>query len=181
MCSYAEFVETYNDWNLTGHDVRRILNLNSNKYRKLRKQAICNGDIPETRHMNKTGAKFYTCTSNNTFLVKKQTGGVCKVFGEFTDEDDAKYIVKLCLNNGWDENDFIRSEINRLKVKPKNYSIVNGYYTVQKVVDGRNTVFLRVRVGNVSEDVIQSIVERFNCDGWNETTKSKVIEEFNIN
>ena len=57
---YEDFVNDYNNPEITGEDVRRYNKLNPKQYSNLRAKALKNGDISSPRHMNTTGAKFYT-------------------------------------------------------------------------------------------------------------------------
>ena len=68
---YEDFVKDYNNPNITGEDVKRINGLNARQYSHLRAEALHNGDISSPRHMNTSGAKFYTKTKNgDLFLLK---------------------------------------------------------------------------------------------------------------
>ncbi|MBQ8017488.1 MAG: hypothetical protein IJ258_05210 [Methanobrevibacter sp.] len=180
MTVYEDFVSDYNNLNLTAHDVRRIHGLNGREYSHMCNQARNNGDIPDVRHMNSTNAKFYRQTRDGKFTVQKQTAGIYQHVGKFESEEDAKYIAALCLSNDWVISPEIRFEINRLKVKPKNYSFVNGHYIIQKFIDGRNKVFASIPADKVSEDTVREIVDRFRCMGWNEECKTRILEEFDI-
>ena len=90
MCEYTDFIEDYNNPNITAHDVRRINNLNSKQYQTLRNTAISNGDIPATRHMNKTTAKFYSKRNDGCYEVQKTTDGKKLYVGRFPNETTAK-------------------------------------------------------------------------------------------
>lgn len=68
---YEEFVNSYNNPEITGEDIKRLNGLNSRQYSNLRRKALDNEDISTPRHMNATGAKFYTKNKNGEFIVKK--------------------------------------------------------------------------------------------------------------
>ena len=180
MSVYEDFVEDYNNLNITAHDVRRIHGLNGREYSHMRIQARNNGDIPDVRHMNSTNAKFYRQTRDGKFTVQKQTAGIYQHVGKFESEEDAKYIAALCLSTDWVITPEIKFEINRLKVKPKNYTLVNRHYIIQKFIDGRNKVFASIPEDKVSEDTVREIVNRFRGVGWNEKYKSRILKEFDI-
>ena len=180
MSVYEDFVEDYNNLNITAHDVRRIHGLNGSEYSHMRNQARNNGDIPDVRHMKSTNAKLYRRTRDGKFTVQKQTAGIYQHVGKFESEEDAKYIAALCLSTDWVITPEIRFEINRLKVKPKNFSVVNGHYIIQKFIDGRNKVFASIPADKVSEDTVREIVNRFRGVGWNEKYKSRILKEFDI-
>ena len=74
----------------------------------------------------------------------------------------------------------IKDFINSNKVKPKNYSIVNGYYIVQMQVNGVNRVFASVPVDRVDEEVIKQVVDEFRRLHWNIGYKDEVLKLFNI-
>ncbi|MBR0369737.1 MAG: hypothetical protein IJH63_03295 [Methanobrevibacter sp.] len=141
---YEDFVKDYNNPNITGEDVKRYNKLNARQYSCLRAEALHNGDISTPRHMNSTGAKFYTKTKNGEFIVKKQYGHKTTVVGRFGDEVTAQMIVALCKTFNWDLNQ-ITNVIDEYKVKPKNYSKVNGYFIVEKRINGERVVFYRFK------------------------------------
>lgn len=174
---YEDFVTDYNNPNITAHDVRRINNLNSKQYSNFRKIAIRNGDIPKVRHMNQTSAKFYSKRSDGYYDVQKYINGKKMYIGKFPDQNTAELVVDMCKSVNWDLN---KVNIDNLKVLPKNYSIVNGYYIIQKSVNGVNTVFATIHSSKVDEDTIKEIVNRFRCFGWNLSCKDKVLKEFDI-
>lgn len=101
---YEDFVKDYNNPNITGMDVKRLNGLNSRQYLSLRDEALNNGDITAPRHMNTTGAKFYTKTKNGDYIVKKQYGHKTILVGRFRDEATAEKIVSLCKPVNWDLN-----------------------------------------------------------------------------
>lgn len=173
---YEDFVEDYNNPHITAHDVRRINNLNSKQYSNLRKIAIRNGDIPKVRHMNQTTAKFYSKT-NDGYIVQKYINGRKLYVGKFPDQNTAELVVDMCKAVDWDLN---KVDIDNLKVLPKNYTLINGYYVIQKSIDGCNKVFATIHSSKVDEDTVKKIVDRFRCNGWNLSCKDKVLEEFNI-
>ena len=179
MCEYTDFIEDYNNPNLTAHDVRRINNLNSKQYQTLRNTAISNGDIPATRHMNKTTAKFYSKRNDGCYEVQKTTDGKKLYVGRFPNETTAQKVVAKCIEHNWRVNE-IKDFINSNKVKPKSYSIVKGYYIVQKQVNGVNRVFARVPVDRVDEEVIKQVGDEFRRLHWNIGYKDEVLNLFNI-
>lgn len=181
MCEYTAFVKDYNNKNITAHDVRRINNLNSREYREIRNIAIRNGDIPKVRHMNQTTAKFYYQKQNGEWSVQKQFKDQYIHVGDFPNETTAKMIRDKCLEVDWELNK-IRDIIDANKIsKVKNYTVINGYWVIQKSVNGKVETFAVIRQDKVSEDIICSIVDRFRSLEWNLSLKDSVLEEFNIN
>jgi len=176
---YNDFVSDYNNMNITAHDVRRINNLNSKQYCNLRNMAIRNGDIPKVRHMNQTTAKFYSKRSDGYYDVQKQIDGKKLYIGRFPDENTAKKVVKECIKHNWEINK-IKPFIDDNRVKPKNYALVNGYYIIQKAVDGKNTVFASIHQDKISSDVVEDIVDEFRRVNWNIGYKDAILELFNV-
>lgn len=90
---YEEFVNSYNNPEITGENIKRLNGLNSRQYSNLRQKALDNGDITTPRHMNTIGAKFYTKNKNGEFIVKKQFSHKTLLIGRFADEQTAQMIV----------------------------------------------------------------------------------------
>ena len=175
MCNYKNFVEDYNNLNMTTHEVRRIHGLNSREYMEVRSLALENGDISNNRHANKRNAKFYTVRSDGTVDVQKQFNGKKVYFGRFKNEEDAKMIVRKLINNNWVVNKEIRNLIDECKCKPKNYSIVNGYYVIQKSLNGRNEVYATLSMEDYSENDIISLVKKFRNCRWDKKEISRIL------
>lgn len=171
LSCYDDFVKDYNNPSLTGEDVRRKNGLNPHRYSEIRKIALENGDIPVSRRMNRTDAKFYT-KSNDAFVVKKQFGNDCLFVGRFASEETAELIVNKCKEVNWNINqisDFIETH----KIKPKNYSYSNNHFTVQKVIDGKNVVFCRVN----TESTAQKVVEELRKCDWNYEKVDEILKK----
>ena len=179
MSVYTDFVRDYNNMNLTGHDVRRIHGLNSKQYSNLRNEALNNGDIPEHRLRNYEGAKYYHKLQNGNLRVKKVFGDETIYIGDFKDETTAKIIVESCKNVDWDV-DKVSDVIEANKIKPKNYSLVNGYYIISKYIKGVNKTFACIHKDLISEYTVQCIVNRFRECNWNYTIKNEILKEFNL-
>ena len=180
MCSYSEFVEAYNNPHITGHDVRRIKGLNGNQYSKLRAKALRLGDIPAHRYMINPNAKYYTKTPTGDFQVQKTINGRKIIVGRFADEETAKEIVDACIKVDWDikQIDYL---IKWKGVKPKNYTVNNGRWIIQKSINGRNVAFNTFLQSKVDEDTIIDIVDFYRENDWDLTLKDKIKDLFNIN
>ena len=165
---YEEFVNSYNNPEITGEDIKRLNGLNSKQYSKLRQKALSNGDITTPRHMNANGAKFYTKTKKGDYIVKKQYGHKTILVGRFPDEATAQMIVLKCKLVNWDINK-ISHIIEENKVKPKNYTHVNGNYIVEKRINGERIIFCRFK----QESQAQKMVQELRKNNWD---KSKVSE-----
>jgi len=179
LSAYTSFVNDYNNPKLTGHDVRRLNNLNHKEYGLLRKQAIQNGDIPAVRHMNQQQAKFYSQKADGTYTVQKQIGDKIIYVGRFPDKQTSKKVVRECIEHNWQVNE-VQDFIDTVKVKPKNYSLVNGYYVIQKSINGVNTVFCTLNADKVSEDIVKSIVSDLRDCGWDMLVTDMVLKEYGV-
>lgn len=174
MVDYNCFVEDYNNPNITAHDVRRLHNLNAKQYSRIRAKAVENGDIPPVRHMNQSNAKFYIKTKYG-YQVQKTINGKKKIIGNFRDEKTAKKIVKKCIEHNWQINS-IQDFIEDNKVKPKNYSLVGGYWVISKTINGVRTVYNIFSENDVDETTIRKIVSFYRSVSWNSSYKNKVLE-----
>lgn len=181
MINYNEFVKDYNNMNITAHEVRRLNSLNSREYREIRNMAIANGDIPKHRHMNTTGAKFYFRKPDGSWTVQKRfANGQNICVGDFLDEATAKMIRDKCISVNWNLNE-ISDLINEKKIKKvKNYTLINGYWFIQKTVEGKLETFLSIKQDLMSEDDVKKIVEEFRKVNWNIRCKDSVLAQFNI-
>lgn len=173
---YEDFVKDYNNPNITGEDVKRYNGLNAKQYSYLRAEALHNGDITSPRHMNTTGAKFYTKTKNGDFIVKKQYGNKALSIGRFSDEITAQIIVSLCKAVDWNLNR-IRNVIDEYKIKPKNYSKVNGYYIVEKRINGERIVFYRFK----QEAHAIHMVNKLRQYDWDKSKVDLILDEISLN
>ena len=174
MVDYAKFVVDYNNPNITAHDVRRINNLNAKQYSRIRAKAVKNGDIPPVRHMNKTNAKFYIKTKYG-YQVQKTINGEKTIIGNFKEEKTAKKIVEKCKEHNWQINE-IQKYIEDNKTKPKNYSLVNGYWIISKTINGVRTVYNIFNKKEVDEATVRKIVDFYRSVSWNFNYKQKVLE-----
>lgn len=173
MCNYNSFVNDYNNPNLTAHDVRRINKLNGKQYSRIRAIALTKGDIPKVRHMNTTGAKFYTRTSNGQYQVQKTINGKKTIIGRFKDRDTAEEIVNACINHNWQINE-IKGLIDLLEVKPKNYSRVGDCWVVQKSINSKNVVFNSFNINLINETKVLEIVDFYRNHNWDIGLKNYV-------
>ena len=173
---YEEFVKDYNNPNMTGEDIKRLNGLNARQYSNLRAEALSNGDISSPRHMNTTGAKFYTKTKNGDYIVKKQFGHKTVLAGRFSDEKTAQMIVSLCKGVNWDLSK-IRHTIDENKIKPKNYTRVNGYYIVEKRINGKRVVFCRFK----DESNAIHMVNELRKYDWDKSKVDLILNEMDLN
>ena len=173
---YEDFVKDYNNPEMTGEDIKRINGLNSRQYSVLRAEALSNGDITTPRHMNTTGAKFYTKTKNGDFIVKKQYGNKTVLVGRFPDEETAQMIVSMCKTVNWNLNQ-ISNVIEEHKVKPKNYTHVNGRYIVEKKINGERIVFCRFK----HESQAKQMVEELRKNNWDQSKVETILYEMRNN
>lgn len=170
LSCYDEFIVDYNNPHLTLEDVRRKHGLNCRRLAEIKEIAVSNGDISPVRHMNRTDAKFYTETSNG-FVVKKQFGNDCLLVGRFEEESTAQLVVNKCKEVNWNVNQ-ISDFIDEHKIQPKNYTYYNDSYIVQKVINGKNTVFCKVD----NETTAQKVVKELRKCNWDKTKTKQIIE-----
>lgn len=173
---YSNFVEDYNNPNLTTVDVQRLNSLNSKQYCKLRRIAIENNDIPETRHMNTTNAKFYITNNKGECIVRKTTNNQTIVVGRFPNSTIANMIVEECKKVNWNINE-IRDIIDEHKIKPKNYSLVNGYYVVQKMINKKRIIYCKVKQKNHAKIIVKEL-EKHN---WDKKQVPIILENLHLN
>ena len=171
---YEEFVNSYNNPEITGEDIKRLNGLNSRQYSNLRQKALDNGDITTPRHMNAAGAKFYTKNKNGEFIVKKQFGRKTILVGRFADETTAQMIVSLCKEVNWDLTQ-ISHIIEENKIQPKNYTRANGTYVVEKKIDGKRVIFCRFK----RESQAKYMVQQLRKNNWDQSKVECILCEMN--
>ena len=169
---YEEFVNSYNNPEITGEDIKRLNGLNSRQYSNLRRKALDNGDISTPRHMNATGAKFYTKNKNGEFIVKKQFGRKTILVGRFADEKTAQMIVSLCKEVNLDLTQ-ISHIIEENKIKPKNYTCANGSYVVEKKINGKRVIFCRFK----QESEAKFMVQQLRKNNWDQSKVEGILCE----
>ena len=169
---YDNFINDYNNPELTGEDIKRLNGLNSRQYSNLRRIALKNGDINTPRHMNTTGAKFYTKTKNGDYIVKKQFGHKTILVGRFADEETAQMIVRKCKTVNWDLK-LVSNIIDENKIKPKNYTCVNGYYIVEKKMQGKRVIFCRFK----EESQAKYMVQQLRKNNWDKSKVGSILVE----
>lgn len=168
---YDGFVKDYLNPNLTIEDIKRKYGLNCRRFAEIQGIAMGNGDVPQVRKMNRSTAKFYTKTRNG-YVVKKQFGTSCNFIGRFEDEETAQLVVNKCKEVNWNTNQ-ISDFIDAHKIKPKNYTVTDDAVIVQKVIDGKNTVFCKLS----DESTAQKVVDELRKCDWDKTKTNKIIEK----
>ena len=171
---YDGFVMDYNNPQLTIDDIKRKYGLNCRRFAEIQALAIQNGDVPQVRKMNRSTAKFYTKTKNG-FVVKKQFGTTCNFIGRFKDEDTAKLVVNKCKEVNWNTS-MISDFIDAHKIKPNNYTVTNDGVIVQKVIEGKNTVFCKLS----DETTAQKVVNELRKCNWNKEKTQEIIEKVEV-
>ena len=171
---YDGFVEDYNNPQLTIEDIKRKYGLNCRRFAEIQHIAISNQDVPSVRRMNRTTAKFYTKTSNG-YVVKKQFGKDCLFVGRFEDEATAQLVVNKCKEVNWNTSQ-ISDFIDAHRIKPRNYSITNDGVIVQKVIDGKNTVFCKLN----NETTAQKVVNELRKCKWNKEKTQEILEKVTV-
>ena len=124
----------------------------------------------DVKRLNGLNARQYShlraeALSNKTVLV-----------GRFSDEETAQKIVALCKAVNWDLNK-INKVIDENKIKPKNYTYVNGYYIVEKRINGEQVVFHRFKD---EADAIHMVKELRKMD-WDKSKVDLILDEMSLN
>lgn len=171
---YDSFIVDYNNLELTIEDIKRKYGLNCRRFAEIQKYAMEQGDVPQVRKMNRSTAKFYTETDNG-WVVKKQFGTSCNFIGRFEDEETAQLVVNKCKEVNWNTST-ISDFIDAHKIKPRNYTVTNDGVIVQKVIDGKNTVFCKLS----DETTAQKVVKELRKCNWDKTKTSKIIEKVKV-
>lgn len=95
---YYEFVELYNNPEITKTELLKILDWNLNQFNPAREQAIKERLIPELRKPLK--AKHYYKTSNGQYMVQRDTKTIF-VRAYCHSEEEAQLLVEYLHENGW--------------------------------------------------------------------------------
>lgn len=106
MINEKEFIQLYNNWNITTREIRKKLNLEYNQYYKIYNRLKKEGKItprPFRRHKkdNNLEPKNYSLNhTTNNYQIRKNGiyYGCCKTLKQ------AQKMVELFNENGWDEN-----------------------------------------------------------------------------
>lgn len=85
-------------------------------------------------------------------------------------------IVSLCKSVNWDLNQ-ISETIDEHKIKPKNYTYVNGYYIVEKRINGERIVFYR---GKNELEAIH-LVNELRKNDWDKSKVNLILDEMSLN
>ena len=96
--------------------------------------------------------------------------------GRFPDEETAQMIVGICKTVNWDLNR-IAHIIEEHKVKPKNYTEANGYYIVEKQINGERIIFCRFK----EESKAKQMVEKLRKNNWDQSKVETILCEMAAN
>lgn len=178
MNQYDNFLDAYNNPLISAKDVETKVGVNHHQYLKLRKAAIKNNDIPgTTRERYYENSKYYRKNPvTGYYEVIKTTNNQTTFIGSFRTENIAQYIVYECLKANWNITSQIKSLIEANKVKPKYYSFRNGYYIIQRKINGKMTYFCSV----TEEYTTIRIVEKLNEYGWDKSKLNIIFKELCI-
>lgn len=169
--TYEKFIEDYNNPLLSAKDVETRIGVNHHQYLKLRRKAIENNDITDSRNRFYENSNFYRYNNKTGYYeIVKKTGDEVIYVGSFETKEIAEYIVFECLCVNWDIEK-IQDIINKNKVKPKHYTHRNGSYIIQKAINGKMHYFCTVD-NELQAIRIVEFLERINWD------KSKLTTEF---
>lgn len=95
---------------------------------------------------------------------------------KFHDEKTAQMIISKCKIVNWDIRR-ISYIIEENKVKLKNYTQVNGYYMVEKKINGEGIVFCRLK----EESEAIYLVEELRKTNWNLSKVDEILCKIGIN
>lgn len=177
LFKYCRFVECYNNPDIAAKDIENKLELNHNQYLKLRKEAIKNDDINEVRHRNYENSKYYR-KNNKTgyFEIVKKINNETIYISSFESEEIAQKIVKKCIEHQWNITE-IESIIEANKVKSKYYTYRDGFYNIQRKVNGKMTYFCRFQDKKITKEVIKKLEEH----EWDKQKLPIIFKELCIN
>ena len=156
---YPNFVAYYNNPNIAAKDIENKLNLNHNQYLKLRDEAVKNNDIPTSRNRNYENSKYYR-KNNRTgyFEIVKKIKDETIYISSFESETVVQKIVEKLVSCNWDVTE-IEDIIEANKVKSKYYTYRNGFYNIQRKVNGKMTYFCRFKDKETTLNVIKKLEE----------------------
>ena len=159
LFKYNSFVEDYNNPNISTRDIENRLNINHKQYLKLRKEAIKNDDIDSVRQRNYENSKYYR-KNNRTgyFEIVKKIKDETIYISSFESETVVQKIVEKLVSCNWDITK-IESIIEANKVKSKYYTYRNGFYHIQRKVNGKMTYFCRFKDKETAVKVIRKLEE----------------------
>ena len=120
-----------------------------------------------------------TVNDKGDFIREFVVNGKKIIVGRFKDRDTAEEIVTACINHNWQLNE-IKGLIDLKKIKPKNYTCINGCWVIQKSVNGKNVVFNSFSTKTVDEETVLDIVDFYRSIDWNLSYRDEVYELFNI-
>lgn len=95
---YYEFVELYNNPEITKTELLKILDWNLNQFNPAREQAIKDGLVPEIRKPIK--GKYYYQTSNGNYVVTRDTKEIF-VRAYLHTKEEALALIKYLEEHGW--------------------------------------------------------------------------------
>lgn len=157
------FLKEYNNMDNTVFDVKRKLGLNNHQYSKLYHEYKLN---EVKRHMNYTNSKHTSRLKNGRITVRKWIGKNKEYLGCYATQEDADTVVATCKQHNWDiQNEEVQQVIKELRLKPRNYSRINGRYYVYKRIQGKRVYFDSFKCEADAIDCV-NFLETIN---WNKT------------
>ena len=159
LFKYNSFVEDYNNPNISTRDIENRLNINHKQYLRLRKEAIKNDDIDSVRQRNYENSKYYR-KNNHTgyFEIVKKIKNKTIYISSFESETVVQKIVEKLVSCNWDVTE-IEDIIEANKVKSKYYTYRDGFYNIQRKVNGKMTYFCRFKDKETTLKVIRKLEE----------------------
>ena len=102
--SYEEFVELYNDYSIRTEDIKK--KVGGSRYLRFLKEALANDDIKRRPLGGSQIKNYHYDKRRKKFRVRKVIGGKYTCFGYYEKEDDAKRVVEILREIGWDKKRF---------------------------------------------------------------------------
>lgn len=155
-----QFIELYNNPEITAHQLKQKLGLNNNNYRKLKEKTGLTG------RRNIIKGKHYTKTQNGRIAINKRINGKKEYLGMYKNKEEAKKVIEVCEKHNWDINHpEVQETIKKHRKQTKHYSKINGRYYVYKNINGKRIYYDHFKTKQDAEDCVR-LLEKLE---WNKT------------
>lgn len=107
--SYEEFVELYNDRNISTDDIKKVIGRKN--YIRYREKALKDNDIKQRPSNLRFGRQldcykyYHYDKSRGAYRVHKVKNGKYISYGFFNTEEEAKQRVEFCKKHNWNEEE----------------------------------------------------------------------------
>ena len=156
-----KFIELYNNPEYTAHEIKQILGLNNNNYRKLKEETGLTG-----RRNTCTQGKHYSELKGGKVAINKRIKGQKIYLGVYRNKKEADKVINICKEHDWDINNReVNETIQKYRVLNRNYGLINGRYYVYKNIKGKRVYYDSF---SIEQDAIDC-VRLLNRLDWNKT------------